>query len=402
MRFLARLYPRAWRMRYGVEFDALLEDLNQDWRTSLDILKGALQLQMRTGSYGKLVLTTALAGALIAFGASFTWPKTYESSAVLAVKPAKGQTMADVVAGLAEQAESRNSLTRIIQENGLYPRERSRTPLQDVIEQMKTHITLSPVGGKSVAAFALKFAYDDPVKAQRVTEALTSSFVASNLLNAEGSVEVLDPSSLPQTGVSPNRAAVTGAGLALGLVAGVLLAGLLKWRFARVLTMFGTAGALAGFSIAFVLPVEYQSQAVLLMSGGPDGLAHWARITEKILSDPALPGELKLPKSAPVPSLETLRKQVTVERIQGVAIRISATDRNRFVARDITEAILSRLIDENDTPGPETARVLDPASLPTRPAKDPSGMLTGGGLLFGLSFATGMRITRRRASQRTA
>jgi len=40
------LYPHRWRERYGVEFDAVLEDINPGWREFADILRGALTMQI--------------------------------------------------------------------------------------------------------------------------------------------------------------------------------------------------------------------------------------------------------------------------------------------------------------------------------------------------------------------
>ena len=38
IRFARRLYPASWRRRYGIEFEALLEDTSLDWRDVLDVL----------------------------------------------------------------------------------------------------------------------------------------------------------------------------------------------------------------------------------------------------------------------------------------------------------------------------------------------------------------------------
>jgi hypothetical protein len=42
----ANLYPQAWRKRYGVEFDALLEYYDPGWREFSDVLRGAFKMQM--------------------------------------------------------------------------------------------------------------------------------------------------------------------------------------------------------------------------------------------------------------------------------------------------------------------------------------------------------------------
>lgn len=47
-RHLARLYPRPWRVRYGREFEALLEDANLTWRDLGDVIAGALRMRLKT------------------------------------------------------------------------------------------------------------------------------------------------------------------------------------------------------------------------------------------------------------------------------------------------------------------------------------------------------------------
>jgi hypothetical protein len=48
-RSLIRLYPRQWRVRYGREFAALLEDAELTWRDLADMIAGALCI--RQGEY---------------------------------------------------------------------------------------------------------------------------------------------------------------------------------------------------------------------------------------------------------------------------------------------------------------------------------------------------------------
>ena len=44
---LLRLYPAAWRARYGEEYTALLEELPADGRVALDVLSLAVRLRLR-------------------------------------------------------------------------------------------------------------------------------------------------------------------------------------------------------------------------------------------------------------------------------------------------------------------------------------------------------------------
>jgi len=39
LRLAARAYPAAWRVRYGVEFEALLDEVKPRWRDIVDVLR---------------------------------------------------------------------------------------------------------------------------------------------------------------------------------------------------------------------------------------------------------------------------------------------------------------------------------------------------------------------------
>ncbi len=54
MRWAARLYPAAWRARYGHELDILLEDAGASWTDLLDIVRGALTMQMSSLNFWKI------------------------------------------------------------------------------------------------------------------------------------------------------------------------------------------------------------------------------------------------------------------------------------------------------------------------------------------------------------
>ena len=71
--WVIRLYPRAWRERYGDEFAATLEELpghGRDWGTLLDVSKGAIAMQAQRNVVSVLKLATAasVAGLVIAAG----------------------------------------------------------------------------------------------------------------------------------------------------------------------------------------------------------------------------------------------------------------------------------------------------------------------------------------------
>jgi uncharacterized protein involved in exopolysaccharide biosynthesis len=66
----------------------------------------------------------------------------------------------------------------------LYERERSRMPIEDIIEQMRRDVSINPIGAttnnKTVPAFAVAFQYRDRYKAQKVVQDLVSKVIDQN------------------------------------------------------------------------------------------------------------------------------------------------------------------------------------------------------------------------------
>jgi hypothetical protein len=237
IQFVVRLYPASWRNRYGVEFAALLEDVNPGWRTSLDILKGALEMQMRTWNFGKILVVAGLAGAVVGLGLSFAMPRQYVSEAVIKMVPSADLPVANQSAGeyvlrKAKGVLSRSSLTHVIQTFGLYADERAKMPLEEVVELMKKKVHVgnltSPHADGTMEKFVVQFIYDDPVVAQRVTQGLVARFIEENAHDKRSNAgpmtfEVIDPANQPGGPISPNRSVATTMGLAAGMALGVLL-----------------------------------------------------------------------------------------------------------------------------------------------------------------------------------
>jgi len=64
-RLLTRLYPRAWRERYGAEFDALLVDGQGGLRASTDVVWSALCERMHPTQGGKMDRDPRSFGAIV-------------------------------------------------------------------------------------------------------------------------------------------------------------------------------------------------------------------------------------------------------------------------------------------------------------------------------------------------
>ncbi|MBS1832360.1 MAG: hypothetical protein JST65_06600 [Acidobacteria bacterium] len=146
--------------------------------------------------FGMLVLTVV---------GSYMWPDTYESQASLkivsptldpslALSPITSQ-LSDRINSMASTILSRVTLTTIIQTHGLYPKDMGRIPIEDIIENMKRKIVITPAqtmttntGRSTVSAFTIRFSYDDRFKAQKVVADLVSRFMNENTKEKTGSV----------------------------------------------------------------------------------------------------------------------------------------------------------------------------------------------------------------------
>jgi hypothetical protein len=254
LKFLARLYPPAWRQRYGAEFDALLEDANPTARDAFDLLWGAFKMQITSWSFGRTTLAGSLAGILVAAAISLAVPVHYLSQSFVEVTPAEGsapQSARHWMNNVAQDVFSRDSLGSIIQAHNLYPRERACMPLDAVIDKMRRNIrlySLTPASpeNRDGVRFTVQFDYPDPHVAQEVNTALTSRVLEANLRMRQQQLEsgstpvlhpnsafqfaVLDPPTLPLKPTAPNRTRFAAVGLFAGLLAGLTLAIALRSR----------------------------------------------------------------------------------------------------------------------------------------------------------------------------
>jgi len=132
----------------------------------------------------------------------YMWPDSYVSQEVVKITPQQipesmvqssiNQAMFDRISSMEQEILSRNELTNIIRNYGLYPREISRMPVEDVIELMKKNISILPVTGanpnsggvRTIPAFAIQFSYSDRLLAQKVVQDLGARFIDENIRNS--------------------------------------------------------------------------------------------------------------------------------------------------------------------------------------------------------------------------
>ena len=378
-RLAAKLYPAAWRARYGAEFEALLEEAGSGWRVLGDVLKGAFDMQFSSWGFGRITAITGAAGLAVAALVGWLTPNLYISNAVVSVSPnGDGQKVAENLRHAQAAALSDDSLASMIQQFNLYPNERKTQPMADVVADMRNRrVMMAPLGGhrspsKGVWAFPaieVRFADPDAAKAQAVNRELTRRLIAAGLPAVE--ITVLDASSLPQSPAAPNRVTIVLFGLAIGTAAGLLFMGARRWP---AVALAGIGGMVAAFGASFLIPERWTSMAVV---------------------------HITPPEAAP-------QVVATVRRSGGVdagminanpgTLYLRADGRDRMQTRLAVRQSVTRLIQESGAPdsgrGVDSVVVLDPASLPRQPSFPNRFSIAALGLLAGMLAGVCWRWTR--------
>jgi uncharacterized protein involved in exopolysaccharide biosynthesis len=100
---------------------------------------------------------------------------------------------------MTQQILSRGTLTNLIQTYNLYPNDRKRKPMEDVIEEMRRDVRVGGVRSmtrqvgrelSTISAFEVGFSYSDRILAQRVTADLVTRYIDENI-RARASSSVL-------------------------------------------------------------------------------------------------------------------------------------------------------------------------------------------------------------------
>ena len=146
------------------------------------------------------VLAPAIAGLVAGVVLAFLWPDTYVSQAVIRVvhaplsekiaPPVLNAQLNDRMAQLANDVLSRASLSALIETHRLYPHDRRRLPMEDLVENIRRDIKLTPVGflpnamgepRTRLSAFRVTFEYPHRIAAQRICHDLTSNFINASI-----------------------------------------------------------------------------------------------------------------------------------------------------------------------------------------------------------------------------
>ncbi len=141
------------------------------------------------------ILGPAFCSLVLAVVVAFLWPDTFISQAVIRVVPPQvpetyvptnvNMEMSQRINSMAQTILSRGNLTNIINTFNLYPRDKQRKPMEDVVEEMKRDIRIGSVTSmtaqnRGVSAFFISFSYENRIVAQKVTADLVSRFMSEN------------------------------------------------------------------------------------------------------------------------------------------------------------------------------------------------------------------------------
>jgi len=415
MRLAARLYPARWRKRYAGEFEALLEDAELGWADFWDILRGAVKMQLTTWTFGKVAGAGALAGLLIAGYVALRTPSMYFSSGVMKVTPVTSVPSARQINQAEQNVLSRRSVQEMIVAGNLYPEERRTRPMEAVIQDMRNkYVRIAMIPGQD-NVFSVAFQYPDPAKAQFVTRQLITK-LAESMPHAPGmSAEVLDPASLPDKPFAPNRPAIVGAGVVLGLLAGIVLFGVGRWP---KVAGTGLATGIVVLIGSLFVPDRYMSTAVL-RADDDQSIRQIVKAVDdpvylqSVIVSPGLDLYRRERRTQPMPAVvNRMRRDIRVQMLtnpQGSAVAISFAYANEprgplniygTPGRYKAQAVVRELVNHCfklalADPSGVKLEVLDPASLPeqsfspNRAAWVILGLL--GGLFLGAAWQIGGR-----------
>ena len=124
-------------------------------------------------------------------------PSLYRSDAVIQVVPQRvpesyvsstvTERVEDRLRALAQQVLSRTQLEKLITDFNLFPDERQKYPMEDVLRFMTERVLIEPLVATQASqrnsqsdAFRVSFDYQDPIVAQKVVEQLASFFINTN------------------------------------------------------------------------------------------------------------------------------------------------------------------------------------------------------------------------------
>ena len=207
LRAAARLYPRAWRNRYGAEFDALIDQVTPRWRDISNIVVGALIMQLSRLTF--VPVAGAIGGAIVGAVISLVMPPVYASTSWVLVQ----------VPGTAADASERGQRIRTAIEAALH---------ETAFDENAIAVTLRGEPGRDPVLLEVSASADSARAAKQATDKalgaiIEANFVASERLGQSRNVQfrAVQPANLPTTAqrdTTRNGAIGGGLGLTIGAI----------------------------------------------------------------------------------------------------------------------------------------------------------------------------------------
>lgn len=142
------------------------------------------------------IIGPTFAAFVISVVVAFLWPDTYVSTATIRVVPPAvpaslvpsniNSAMSQRINSMYQTISSRGNLTNIVNMYNLYPRDRNRKPMEDIVEELRRNVRIGAVSSlatsekQEVPAFQIQFSYENRILAQKVTADLVSRFITEN------------------------------------------------------------------------------------------------------------------------------------------------------------------------------------------------------------------------------
>ena len=155
-----------------------------------------------------LFMIPLFAGWLAVWGASWVLPPRYKSGTLILVEqptmpkdyvvPNVSENLQERMQSITQQILSRSRLLHIVEEQGLYSKDRARLSPDEIVDRMRKSIDIELVRGADnrISAFNIYYTASNPTVAQQVTSSLTYLFINENLevrqQESEGNTKFLE------------------------------------------------------------------------------------------------------------------------------------------------------------------------------------------------------------------
>jgi hypothetical protein len=175
VRLAVRLYPSAWRTRYGEEFEALLEDRVRSWEDVADIALGGIGMRLRYTSVPAMAALLGVAAAVAAGAAAAQQPDRFEWTALLEVHADEAsddpREHPQMLLDTLRSGLSAGSLTPLVVRYGLHGSPGVPQVSEELLRQVRGHVRVQPVLNENV--FRISLVDTDAQSGRRITEHLT-------------------------------------------------------------------------------------------------------------------------------------------------------------------------------------------------------------------------------------